>query len=81
MLFYFLQDAQEFLRCFLDALHEDVKQPVYEWECQEDDELKRGRVSTEKDSSTSAAGSSPDEENFRTCDSGWSSDRVKTYFN
>lgn len=41
------QDAQEFLRCLLDAMHEDLKQPVYPWEAQEKDFLsQRDRISS-----------------------------------
>uniref|UniRef100_A0A915IYA2 ubiquitinyl hydrolase 1 n=1 Tax=Romanomermis culicivorax TaxID=13658 RepID=A0A915IYA2_ROMCU len=104
------QDAQEFLRCFLDALHDDLKQPVYEWESNKIADrwsMKRGRISSEEkrdggknfakrdkmedDSSNDrksvncnsrsnvascSSSSSVDDDNFRTCDSGWSSDTV-----
>ncbi|VDP16313.1 unnamed protein product, partial [Soboliphyme baturini] len=65
-------DAQEFLRCFLDELHEALKQPVYEWECQGELRLDRGRKSFDSSETYSESSSV---ESFQTCDSGWSSDQ------
>ncbi|VDD92714.1 unnamed protein product [Enterobius vermicularis] len=47
------QDAQEFIRCFLDLLHRELRQPLYPWECR--DEISRaGTVSEREQSSVSS---------------------------
>ncbi|XP_043914565.1 ubiquitin carboxyl-terminal hydrolase 20 isoform X2 [Protopterus annectens] len=62
---YAQQDTQEFLRCLMDQLHEELKEPVRERECDSssdtDDKQDGDRC--------------PSEDEFLSCDSGASSDR------
>ncbi|XP_015222450.2 ubiquitin carboxyl-terminal hydrolase 20 isoform X1 [Lepisosteus oculatus] len=59
---YAQQDTQEFLRCLMDQLHEELKEPLVE--CGEPE----GEARREGDRS-------PSEDEFLSCDSGSSSDR------
>ncbi|XP_039618472.1 ubiquitin carboxyl-terminal hydrolase 20 [Polypterus senegalus] len=56
---YAQQDTQEFLRCLMDQLHEELKEPLAE--CEADERCDGDR--------------SPSEDEFLSCDSGSSSDR------
>ncbi|XP_013413385.1 ubiquitin carboxyl-terminal hydrolase 20-like isoform X1 [Lingula anatina] len=80
---YSQQDTQEFLRCFMDQLHEELKQPVMVDEEDEDEEEQdeKGKPSpanqeppapleVEAPDSTSQS-----EEDYETCDSGMSSEQ------
>ncbi|XP_053551810.1 ubiquitin carboxyl-terminal hydrolase 20 [Bombina bombina] len=58
---YAQQDTQEFLRCLMDQLHEELKEPVHT-ECKERDEEER-EEQREGDHGTT-------EEDFLSCDSG-----------
>uniref|UniRef100_A0AAY5KUL0 Ubiquitin carboxyl-terminal hydrolase n=1 Tax=Esox lucius TaxID=8010 RepID=A0AAY5KUL0_ESOLU len=61
---YAQQDTQEFLRCLMDQLHEELKEPMAECvEGGDGDELRDG------------GDRSPSEDEFLSCDSGASSDR------
>ncbi|ESO98932.1 hypothetical protein LOTGIDRAFT_213731 [Lottia gigantea] len=77
------QDTQEFLRCFMDQLHEELKQPIIEEDDDEDDDQTEEETSTEypvtqivhdRKSSIDSASSQSDGE-YETCDSGLSSER------
>lgn len=59
------QDTQEFLRCLMDQLHEELKEPLAE--CGGGD---RGEGDERRDGDCS-----PSEDEFLSCDSGSSSDR------
>ncbi|XP_066568781.1 ubiquitin carboxyl-terminal hydrolase 20 isoform X2 [Amia ocellicauda] len=59
---YAQQDTQEFLRCLMDQLHEELKEPTLECGEQEGEERRDGDRS-------------PSEDEFLSCDSGSSSDR------
>ncbi|KAG7238586.1 hypothetical protein INR49_030660 [Caranx melampygus] len=60
------QDTQEFLRCLMDQLHEELKEPLTE--CNMSGEGSDGEERRDGDRSTS-------EDEFLSCDSGSSSDR------
>ncbi|XP_061118948.1 ubiquitin carboxyl-terminal hydrolase 20 isoform X1 [Conger conger] len=62
---YAQQDTQEFLRCLMDQLHEELKEPLAE--CGGGD---RGEADERRDGDCS-----PSEDEFLSCDSGASSDR------
>ncbi|TKR80891.1 hypothetical protein L596_014876 [Steinernema carpocapsae] len=66
---YNQQDSQEFIRCFLDLLHNELKRPIY-YKCEQD--------SVESRSSSEASEDSNMEEVFETADSGCSSDMDET---
>uniref|UniRef100_A0A8C8FNU1 Ubiquitin carboxyl-terminal hydrolase n=1 Tax=Oncorhynchus tshawytscha TaxID=74940 RepID=A0A8C8FNU1_ONCTS len=61
---YAQQDTQEFLRCLMDQLHEELKEPLAEF----------GRGG-EGDERRDGSDRSPAEDEFLSCDSGASSDR------
>lgn len=61
-----LQDTQEFLRCLMDQLHEELKEPLTE--CSMSGEGSDGEEIRDGDHS-------PSEDEFLSCDSGSSSDR------
>lgn len=61
-----LQDTQEFLRCLMDQLHEELKEPLTE--CNMSGEGSDGEEIRDEDRS-------PSEDEFLSCDSGSSSDR------
>ena len=61
-----LQDTQEFLRCLMDQLHEELKEPLTE--CSMSGEEGDGEDRRDGDRS-------PSEDDFLSCDSGSSSDR------
>lgn len=62
----FLKDTQEFLRCLMDQLHEELKEPLTE--CNMSGEGSDGEEIRDGDRS-------PSEDEFLSCDSGSSSDR------
>eukprot|EP00063_Salmo_salar_P022170 XP_013997005.1 PREDICTED: ubiquitin carboxyl-terminal hydrolase 20-like isoform X1 [Salmo salar] len=61
------QDTQEFLRCLMDQLHEELKEPLAEYG--------RGGEGGEGDEQREGSDRSPAEDEFLSCDSGASSDR------
>lgn len=63
---FFPQDTQEFLRCLMDQLHEELKEPLTE--CNMSGEGSDGEEIRDGDRS-------PSEDEFLSCDSGSSSDR------
>uniref|UniRef100_A0A8D3C2R9 Ubiquitin carboxyl-terminal hydrolase n=1 Tax=Scophthalmus maximus TaxID=52904 RepID=A0A8D3C2R9_SCOMX len=63
---YAQQDTQEFLRCLMDQLHEELKEPLTE--CSMSSEGSDGEDRRDGDRS-------PSEDDFLSCDSGSSSDR------
>lgn len=65
-MFFLLQDTQEFLRCLMDQLHEELKEPLTE--CSMSGEGSDGEERRDGDRS-------PSEDEFLSCDSGSSSDR------
>ncbi|VDM97449.1 unnamed protein product [Thelazia callipaeda] len=75
------QDAQEFIRCLLDILHRELRQPVFAWEyrnvvCDIKIEASnyyaaRSRYPPSRCSSRTSGG---DDTRYETADSGWSSD-------
>uniref|UniRef100_A0A4W5LIQ9 Ubiquitin carboxyl-terminal hydrolase n=1 Tax=Hucho hucho TaxID=62062 RepID=A0A4W5LIQ9_9TELE len=64
---YAQQDTQEFLRCLMDQLHEELKEPLAEYG--------RGGEGGEGDERRDGSDRSPSEDEFLSCDSGASSDR------
>uniref|UniRef100_A0A674EPK1 Ubiquitin carboxyl-terminal hydrolase n=1 Tax=Salmo trutta TaxID=8032 RepID=A0A674EPK1_SALTR len=64
---YAQQDTQEFLRCLMDQLHEELKEPLAEYG--------RGGEGGEGDEQRDGSDRSPAEDEFLSCDSGTSSDR------
>ncbi|VDO34512.1 unnamed protein product [Onchocerca flexuosa] len=77
------QDAQEFIRCLLDVLHRELRQPVFAWEYRHS--TRSCNIRTKEESifgfiprryvpSRSSSCSSDDDEQYETADSGWSSD-------
>ncbi|CAG9534301.1 unnamed protein product [Cercopithifilaria johnstoni] len=77
------QDAQEFIRCLLDVLHRELRQPVFAWEyrnithscnIQTKNEIISGFIRNKYVPSHSSSRESDDDERYETADSGWSSD-------
>uniref|UniRef100_A0A915PKR3 Ubiquitin carboxyl-terminal hydrolase n=1 Tax=Setaria digitata TaxID=48799 RepID=A0A915PKR3_9BILA len=77
------QDTQEFIRCLLDVLHRELRQPVFAWEYR--NITRRCNMQREKGissftrvrhipSRSSSHTSDDDDERYETADSGWSSD-------
>ncbi|KAM4720677.1 ubiquitin carboxyl-terminal hydrolase 33 [Rhinophrynus dorsalis] len=65
---YSQQDAQEFLRCLMDVLHEELKEQIVEME--EDTQTGITEETTEEDKSQS-------DNDFQSCESGSSSDNAE----
>ncbi|XP_019727716.1 ubiquitin carboxyl-terminal hydrolase 20 isoform X2 [Hippocampus comes] len=65
---YAQQDTQEFLRCLMDQLHEELKEPLSECAVGSSGESSDGEERLDGDRS-------PAEEDFLSCDSGSNSDR------
>ncbi|KAK0404363.1 hypothetical protein QR680_017423 [Steinernema hermaphroditum] len=61
------QDSQEFIRCFLDLLHNELRRPIYFEGC-------RQKSDSESESMSGSSDDSSGEEVFETADSGCSSD-------
>lgn len=76
---YSQQDAQEFLRCFMDQIHEELKQPLV---TDDDDDEETSGDKTEKNHHRQLSGdsnsSSQSEECYESCDSGNSSEKNLT---
>ncbi|XP_046362270.1 ubiquitin carboxyl-terminal hydrolase 20-like isoform X2 [Haliotis rufescens] len=76
---YTQQDTQEFLRCYMDQLHEELKQPIIE-DSDSDDQSKEVIVSQvdlnshDRQNSIDSS-SSQSEYEYETCDSGLSSEK------
>uniref|UniRef100_A0A914XJT3 ubiquitinyl hydrolase 1 n=1 Tax=Plectus sambesii TaxID=2011161 RepID=A0A914XJT3_9BILA len=68
------QDSQEFIRCFLDLMHRELRQPVYEWEQRDGATIDEAPPRRHSVSSSESDRSSVGSDNFETADSGWSSD-------
>ncbi|KAM3727690.1 Ubiquitin carboxyl-terminal hydrolase [Dirofilaria immitis] len=77
------QDAQEFIRCLLDVLHRELRQPVFAWEyryitrscnIRMKEENIFGFIRSRYIPSRSSSHASDDDEQYETADSGWSSD-------
>ncbi|KAL3990966.1 Ubiquitin carboxyl-terminal hydrolase family protein [Acanthocheilonema viteae] len=74
------QDAQEFIRCLLDVLHRELRQPVFAWEYRNSCNIQTRKESissfirTRYVPSRSSSYESDDDERYETADSGWSSD-------
>lgn len=84
---YSQQDAQEFLRCFMDELHEELKQPL---PCNLDENDSDGNAiedghtfiaSHDRQLSMDSNSSSQSEDFYETCDSSLSSDRCSADVN
>ncbi|KAJ8300272.1 hypothetical protein KUTeg_021791 [Tegillarca granosa] len=88
---YSQQDSQEFLRCFMDEIHEELKQPLMEDDSGNDsstDNEENPPQQSSKDSSfikhhgrqlsIDSNSSSQSEDFYETCDSGLSSDKAST---
>ncbi len=74
---YQQQDSQEFLRCFLDQMHQELRVPVYDWEKRDDMERTDSDLSdgnSGRSSRTTSQSSRSD--SYETADSGWSSEQV-----
>ena len=89
---YHQQDSQEFLRCFMDQLHEELMEPLNELECHndEDDDDDHGVQEVELDqnlgsvSETENESVSPDDEEdqeYETADSGVSEESNNSTLN
>ncbi|MCP9265150.1 Ubiquitin carboxyl-terminal hydrolase 20 [Dirofilaria immitis] len=81
------QDAQEFIRCLLDVLHRELRQPVFAWEyryitrscnIRMKEENIFGFIRSRYIPSRSSSHASDDDEQYETADSGWSSDGVRS---
>ncbi|KAM8873540.1 ubiquitin carboxyl-terminal hydrolase 20 isoform 2-T3 [Synchiropus picturatus] len=64
---YAQQDTQEFLRCLMDQLHEELKEPLSDFSLSNEN--------VDRDERRGDGDRSPSEDDFLSCDSGSSSDR------
>ncbi|GFX97479.1 ubiquitin carboxyl-terminal hydrolase 20 [Trichonephila clavipes] len=75
------QDAQEFLRCFMDQLHEELKEPIAEMCAISTDspDIHEDVENAHADSGVPASGeSSQSDGDYETCDSGLSSEKASS---
>ncbi|XP_074655920.1 ubiquitin carboxyl-terminal hydrolase 20-like [Tubulanus polymorphus] len=81
---YSQQDTQEFLRCFMDQIHEELKQVEPDWFVEEPPEIVEETViepmtgitaHQQHQIPTESQGAQSDVEEYETCDSGLSSER------
>ncbi len=88
---YTQQDTQEFLRCFMDQLHEELKMPITndmldseEEQCPSSTVIQEAEQHTEKEETTSpplVETNSQSDTDYETCDSGMSSERSSVEHN
>ncbi|CAH1786040.1 unnamed protein product [Owenia fusiformis] len=82
---YSQQDTQEFLRCFMDQIHEELKQPIREEEEVETDQSEASchdnmihKNQPDRQPSIDSTLSGQSDTEYETCDSGLSSERSST---
>ena len=76
---YHQQDSQEFLRCFMDQLHEELMEPLNELESQNVDNTDELEANLESVSETDSVSQDEEEEQeYETADSGVSEESVST---
>uniref|UniRef100_A0A0N4ZVX6 Ubiquitin carboxyl-terminal hydrolase n=1 Tax=Parastrongyloides trichosuri TaxID=131310 RepID=A0A0N4ZVX6_PARTI len=59
---YGQQDSQEFIRCFLDVLHSELRRPVYKWEQEYDEKMILVHKEKETNTDTTDSGLSSESE-------------------
>ncbi|XP_061184223.1 ubiquitin carboxyl-terminal hydrolase 20-like [Saccostrea echinata] len=69
---YSQQDSQEFLRCFMDQIHEELKQPMVASDNEDDEEHEKNVKIHHRQLSRDSNSSSQSEECYESCDSGLS---------
>lgn len=72
---YTQQDSQEFLRCFMDQLHEELKEPIREIPNSNESPTSPIEIDLQIDNQDSTEDSSQSEAEYETCDSGLSSEK------
>ncbi|XP_048773009.1 ubiquitin carboxyl-terminal hydrolase 20-like isoform X2 [Ostrea edulis] len=72
---YSQQDAQEFLRCFMDQIHEELKQPITATNNEEDEVHEETGKNHHRQLSKDSNSSSQSEGCYESCDSGLSSEK------